>query len=512
MASHRATRWAVLALLLLGLALHLTGLSARSLNTDEVYIPLRAQIGNLLAAVVDDVHPPLYPLLLGAFVKLYLPEWSWRLFSVLCWLGAALTAFAIGRRLGNDALGLAAMALLLCSPQGVMLSRLVRSYALAALLGGLTVWLFLRLREQATASAGLTFALVAAAGCYTFYYNLALLAALLLTTLALRLLESRREPIPLWPTLLAGVLFLPWLPLLWRQGLGGGAGGWITWSAAPLRILRRFTQVLAAAGGIDGVEPSIRAVAPALAGIGATLLTLFFLIAGTVVLIRRRENDSALPAVTALVVAATALLALVVHYVFGVFVAVHYFVVLAAATAPLLVALLVVDRGKLGGLLFGLLIVANLLFVPQAAKQGDEPLREAAHWIDQHIDDDDVVIGVAWFAADGYRWYGRGRETIGFPVDLYSEENVTRAAAAIARPVDAVVLRTRLGDVDRVALLLSHETWRGADRGVELAKRTLQSEGFDPVKENAWPFGEAPTVRTEIWQRTRPRSPFAPMP
>jgi len=497
----RAPVWILVTLLGLGFALQMYGLADRSLNTDEVYLALAAREGRVAEAVAADVHPPLYPLIVQALVRLRLPEIAWRALSALAWLGVAWFAFMLGRRAGGDLVGLIALLLLLTSPQGIMLGRLARSYAVAALLGAATIYLFLRLLEEPSPPRAGLYGIAALLGCYTFYYNVYLLVALG----AVGLLRRKHNG---WPAVIAsaaaGLLFAPWTSLLLVQAKHGGLGaGWITWSPAPLRIVRRFAQVLAG-GGVDGLEPGLRAVVPSLAGAGATaiVLALFGLGAWRLFAFRKQAPDPnawTLPLIAALSVG----LALAAHYLIGAFVAVHYFAVFAAAIAPALVAPLVFARRRtLGGICVGLLLVLNFAQLPALYRDQGEPLHEASDWIDQHLSREDLVLGVAWFAVDGYSWYGHGRDSLGVPCDLRGNLHVLRAQPGVADARALSMLRRRLRDRARVAVLLTHETWRGTDRGKALVGRALREEGFTPVSGNGWPFGAPqPTVRAVIWQR-----------
>ena len=493
--------------------MHAAGLADRSLNTDEVYFPLAAREGRLTQALTDDVHPPLYPLLVAGLVAADVPEPLWRLLSVLAWLGTAWLAYLIGRRLAGDYLGLAAMALLLTSPQGAQLSRMVRSYALAALLASLTVYLYLSLWQSPTRKKAAIFAVVAGLGCYAFYYNVFLLAVLFVFS-AWRLWRGgERAGLPLAATVGGGLLFSPWLLVLLAQAGEALGGGWIQWSAAPSRILRRLTQVLAHAGGIDGLEPAIRYFLPGVAGVASAASTLLLLLWGGFKCWGRSGDEPRFPGGLLLPIAlGTALLALFAQYLFGSFVGVHYFVVLAAVTAPLLAAPFATARLRpAAAILFAVLLCANLVGFPYGARSGDEPLRPAAKWIDQNIGDGDLVLGVAWFAVDGYRWYGKGRPSLGIPFDLRLPGAARRAQPGVAKSDDMRALYLSLDEAEKVALLLSHTGWMGQDRGVELTTRTLRATGFTLAAEKSWPSLSAePPVRAQIWRRSKPRPIFGP--
>ncbi|MDP8223043.1 MAG: glycosyltransferase family 39 protein [Candidatus Lernaella stagnicola] len=495
--SDRVRRWTVALLLAAGLAVYLSSLPGLSLNTDEVYLPLAARDGHLLAATTVDVHPPTFALLVGLAVRAGLPEAGWRLFSVLAWLATAFLAYVIGRRLAGDLAGILGAALLITSPMGFQLARLVRSYALAALLGAAVIALLLSLMERPDRRRAVALGVVLALGCYTFYYHVFLLAAVGLLGVWLYVRGDAAGRSVTGAALLAGLLFAPWLPVLWAQA-GGLGGGWVQWSASPERLARRGGQIFLNAGGLGGVEPALRVLWPTLAGIAATLLA-WGLAAWGAWTLRGSRPARALLLVTGIVVIA----ALAAHLLFGVFIGFHYFVVIAAPLALLAVAPFAAWRPRFAaGVLFALILGLNVLALPEAARQGREPLRQAAQWIDSESAPGDLVLGVAWFAADGYRWYGQGLETVGIPNDLRPGGESHRAGASLTDECDLPALRRRLAGHRRVALLLSHERWRNLDRGVEPTIRVLREAGFVPRSEKAWPtFAAAPTVRAQIWSR-----------
>jgi len=305
---------------------------------------------------------------------------------------------------------------------------------------------------------------------------------------------------------LAGLLFAPWLPLLLAQYRNSLGAGWLELTASPRELLRRTAQLLAQAAGVDGVETAVRAVAPWAAGACGTAL-IFVLLAWGYGRLRRAEPAEARGRLfaVALPVAATVALALVAHTVFHAFFALHYFTILAAPVAVLAVApFALARRGFVAGALFAVLLAADVFSLPAAARVGDEPLRPAVQWIDARLGPDDLGLGVAWFAADAYRFYGAGRAVVGVPIDLRSagDRPAPRVQPGIATAADLERLRPLLARPARVALLLTHENWRETDRGVALIKQALTAAGFTAAEKAAWPpFATQPPVRAEIWRR-----------
>ncbi len=490
-------RLAIAAVLGLGLLALLAGLPERSLNTDEVFLPLAARHGDLLGAVTADIHPPAYALLVGAVTAADLPEPFWRLLSALFWLATAYLTYRLGLMLDREKTGVLAMTLLVASPLGFQAGRLVRSYASAALLGAVIFCLVAAHLRKPSRGRALALGVVLALGCYTFYYHLYLLAAIGVLGLCLLRRGHAAGRGIIGAALLAGLLFAPWLPELFGR-FGELGGGWVQWSASPLRIVRRVGQIVAAVGGLGGMEPALRAVLPAVAGALATLISLTLALVGTLIL-WRSTIARVLVGLTALTIG----FALGAHYLVGAFVGLPYFLVLAPPLALVVAAPFAVNRARFAiGVVFALVLAVNLLAWPTAARQGDEPLRPASEWIDAHLGDDGLVLGVAWFAVDGYRYYGAGREAVGVPYDLRPGAPVRRVQDGLVAPDDLRRLEKRLVGAGRVALLLTHTTWRGQDRGERAVQDTLRAAGFVRIREQAWPrLISSPTVRAEIWKQ-----------
>jgi mannosyltransferase len=142
-------RWAWPALVLLaGAALRFATLDTQSLWYDEAVTAhlLRMDLGAMLRAIPDsESTPPLY----------YVLAWLWthvcgtgeaglRSLSALFGTATIAAGWALGRRLGGARAGLAAAALIAFNPMLIWFSQEARGYALLALLGILSAWLWLR--------------------------------------------------------------------------------------------------------------------------------------------------------------------------------------------------------------------------------------------------------------------------------------------------------------------------------------------------------------------------------
>ncbi|HSN77736.1 MAG TPA: hypothetical protein VL334_21895, partial [Anaerolineae bacterium] len=267
----RRERLVVAAIALGAFALRLIHLGRDSLWYDEtVSVYLAGQrAAELVAHTARDIHPPLYYLLLRGWLLLagypagqadptgYGLEWMAAFLSLGFGVLLVPLTWQLARRLELDRLTAALAALLIAlSPFGIWYSQEVRMYTLGACLGVVVLLATLPfLRATVTPGhlrrAALVYAVGAAAGLYTLYYFAFLLISLnLLVALALLV----RPPRPLgegwgeddtarsgdrpkqwrklvvWLAAQAGalLLYLPWLPVAWRQATNPPVPPWRT--------------------------------------------------------------------------------------------------------------------------------------------------------------------------------------------------------------------------------------------------------------------------------------------
>lgn len=238
----------LLALILTGLTLRLALLGKQSLWYDEGVTWWLATMSppDLLQWTAADIQPPLYYLLLWAARSVWgSSEWALRFPSVVLGTLAIPLLYSLARRLlsAQPARGPAALfstpalaALLAAvSPLMVYYSQEARMYTLLVFEAALASYLLLRLLEAGRSAEvkngfwlAVAYALVTAAGLYTHYFALFLLAAHGLY--ALIVLWRWGWPQPLLGRLvfaaaLPGLLFAPWLPILLAR-LGDDPSYW----------------------------------------------------------------------------------------------------------------------------------------------------------------------------------------------------------------------------------------------------------------------------------------------
>lgn len=236
----RLTAWALIGLLLLGLALRVQRLDFQPLWWDEGYSVWFAThpIGDMLALTAQDIHPPLYYALLHAWIALLGPTpIPLRLFSVVVSLPGIALAYVAARRLLprtraiTAAPALVAALLVAFNPFHLYYSQEIRMYGLVgtlalAYLVSAAPWL----RAPTTASAAvsrpgvgmgrlLTLVLTTLALAYTQYYALLLPLGATLLVLARRVMprgaasrSATPGPAPFIAAHLAAALFYaPWV-------------------------------------------------------------------------------------------------------------------------------------------------------------------------------------------------------------------------------------------------------------------------------------------------------------
>ena len=470
-------------LLLLGLVLRLPGLSAHGLNSDEVYTVLQARDG-VFAQLMQDIHPPLYPLLIKPVLWLG-PEIGPRLASVLAGLVFCFAIWRITRRGFGKEAALVALLLAVTSPPLVWLSRLARSYSLVAALIGLLVWLwFLRIERPDNNRLRLLLILCGAASLYTFYYSVFPLVYLAMHALLLRRSDKRLGSALLVDLVAIILLFAPMVLLVATQaGRVAELRPWTVWETGVYQLVRRTLLVLmenSTGAGFMMLTRFLLPLAPAkilllLAGVA---LVAFGWIGGV-------RRNLGLPTMGFLVglLFFTLTAAIVAHWTLRLLIAEHYFVFLAVAVVPLTAAALLLARRNTAYVLIAILVMVNIVAaVPYRARSVEE-LRKQVEWIEENASDNAAVVTVAFFIADAYRLYGKKNLPVfGLPEDLPGHEPLPREADGFI-PIDAKPqLAKLLAGRNEVFLMASHTNRGGRDRGLDLVTDWLTDLGYKPLQ------------------------------
>lgn len=221
----------LLAIVALAAGLRFAGIGSESLWLDEATSLILAQNppAQIVALTAEDIHPPLYYLLLRAWLVFGTGEAAMRSLSAVIGVLTVLALYALGRELSGRLTGLLAALLLAVSPLHVFYSQETRMYALVTLWAVLSSWLMVRALRGGRWPAWAGYAGAVTLGMYTHYYMGFIVLA---QNLCVGYLWLRgwldRAMVRRWIAAQAAwvILFAPWVPTVIRQVRGGG-GGWI---------------------------------------------------------------------------------------------------------------------------------------------------------------------------------------------------------------------------------------------------------------------------------------------
>ena len=246
----RAPRWrraavaAVVLALVVGTVLRFVAPPALWLDEAQSVAIARSDLPGLFAALREDGAPPLYYLLLHGWTALFgTGAFAVRALSGLFGVLALGVAWRLGRRLGGPRVAVALTLLLASSPFAVRYASETRMYALVVLLVLLGAAAVDRAVRRPGVASVAAVGLAAAALLYTHYWAPFLLAVVgLLALLGLRRDRAAAGRV-LAGLVLAGVLFLPWLPTMRWQAAHTGT---------PWASTGGLTSITAALGGWQG--------------------------------------------------------------------------------------------------------------------------------------------------------------------------------------------------------------------------------------------------------------------
>lgn len=222
------SRFPVVALLLLAALARLLLIGHESYWFDEIWALKQARsplIGLLASLAEEDVHPPLYPVLLWGWVRLVgEAEWATRLLSAIAGVGAVGFLFLLGRDLYDRKTGLLAAAILAVHATAVDFSQETRAYSLMLMLAVASGLTLVRWADRPSRSSLTAWIAAAIALSWVHVYGLFVLAGQGLWLLWKR--PQRRRSFVLAAGLVA-VAFAPWVPFLVRQIGRVQEGFWI---------------------------------------------------------------------------------------------------------------------------------------------------------------------------------------------------------------------------------------------------------------------------------------------
>jgi uncharacterized membrane protein len=164
--------------LALALAVRIWGLGAQSFTMDEITELSTARLGVHAAIITADGLPPLYNLLLQAWLKLTGTPEAARWLSVVLGMLTIPAMYRLGRRVGGEEVGRLGALLLAISPIHVWYSQEVRAYPLFILTTVVALWRYEVARESDRPVDWFWYGLAAVIGLYSHYYFALLLVSL----------------------------------------------------------------------------------------------------------------------------------------------------------------------------------------------------------------------------------------------------------------------------------------------------------------------------------------------
>jgi mannosyltransferase len=237
-------RAAWLIILMGGFALRLYQLGAQSLWYDETVSAYLASksIPELIAHTAGDIHPPGYYLLLHLWTRLAgSSEFALAFFSLFFGVLLIPLTYSLARRLMGRTVALWSALLVAVSPYNLWYSQEVRMYTLGAALGLVALWCTLEMTNQRISESAnqqvskgtkqryiVGYVLAATMGLYVLYYFGFLLVALNLFIVGYLLWKRQSRRLPTWLVAQVAVLvlYLPWLPIAWRQATNPPVPPW----------------------------------------------------------------------------------------------------------------------------------------------------------------------------------------------------------------------------------------------------------------------------------------------
>ncbi len=168
----------------------------------------------IISSCASDVHPPLYYLILHYWILVFQDsELAMRLPSVVFSVLAVYVVYRIGGRLFSREVGLLSALIAGISAFQIAEAQSARMYSLLVLLTLVSMYAFIRLRDETTWGRSLEYVAVTVALLYTHVYGIFIVVAQNLFVLSIALIMKRCAPHPV-----RGSPF----SLLWRSFLRRG--------------------------------------------------------------------------------------------------------------------------------------------------------------------------------------------------------------------------------------------------------------------------------------------------
>ncbi|TAK89690.1 phospholipid carrier-dependent glycosyltransferase [Patescibacteria group bacterium] len=383
---------------------------------DEGYTMMLAPMGvvEILERTARDVHPPLYYVTLHYWMFLFgTSELAARSLSAVCLLLAIPLTYLLMRRLFHSRAAAIATLLVAFSPFLIRYSQEARMYGMVALLLLFATYSLVRALQDKQKLWWVLYALAIAAGLYTHYYAVFLIAAhwVYVTSLTNSKPNSGLKNRWWWGSnVLAAGLFALWLPVAYAQFSRVQGGFWIqepTLSTLPNTILQFLVF-----SPVDWLPVWIKVA------VGLTL------VAATIALwVTAKKHRSA-----TVLVAAYALVAPLTVFAlsFGRPIYIDRYFVFASIGFCCLVAAIVVhgwllsNRPRVQNALVGGLLILSVIGIGSVYSQATHQMREVGKLVStNYVPGDEIVSGELYTFFD-FSYYN----TTTIPTKLYAQNGV----------------------------------------------------------------------------------------
>lgn len=244
----RRFEWMLLvSILLLALILRLYQLGEQSLWWDEAQSWWFAShsISELIPIIIEnDQHPPLYYILMSAWLKVDTSEWWMRFLSVIFSISAIPFVFAIGR-MHSFTTGMIASGIIACSPIQIQYAQEARMYAMMFFFAALVMWSVAKFitDERPNVRVQVTYVIGSVGALYSHNTGIFLVFSALLVLAWNFRHEKTRLLLVASLTAVVILSWLPWIPSLMGQIRETGEHFWIP-PLQPGGILQAIEQIV----------------------------------------------------------------------------------------------------------------------------------------------------------------------------------------------------------------------------------------------------------------------------
>jgi len=187
---------------------------------------VRAPLNKFWAIVINDVHPPLYYIILKGWTSLFgYSVFSCRLLSAIFSILTLPFLFFIGKDIKDEKFGLIIIFLYSISPLSIYYANEVRSYSLIHLL--FTISLLFAIRCITIPNNPKNYVFLAIFGAlliYTHYFGIIYLIGLYFGIIVINLNNKKINKNILFSIIIVILSYIPWIPYAINDAFGGPAG------------------------------------------------------------------------------------------------------------------------------------------------------------------------------------------------------------------------------------------------------------------------------------------------